>query len=205
MPLSLQSGQTLVVATHNPGKVLEIGALLEGRFTLLAAGSLGLPEPDETESTFVGNAILKARAAAEASGQIALADDSGLCVAALGGEPGIYSARWAGPGKDFAAAMTEVERRLGESGSSDRHGWFVSALAVAWPESQGGAIAAFEGQVHGDLVWPPRGAHGFGYDPMFQPHGHEQTFGEMDALHKDAMSHRAVAFAKLKAALFDAH
>jgi XTP/dITP diphosphohydrolase len=205
MPLSLTPGQTLVVATHNPGKVLEIGALLEGRFTLLAAGALGLPEPDETESTFVGNAILKARAAAAASGQIALADDSGVCVAALNGDPGIYSARWAGPGKDFAVAMAEVERRLIETGSADRHAWFVSALAVAWPpgETGDGAIAAFEGQVHGELAFPPRGQHGFGYDPIFRPYGHEITFGEMDALTKDGMSHRAVAFAKLKAALLE--
>jgi XTP/dITP diphosphohydrolase len=203
MPLSLVPGQTLVVATHNPGKVLEIGALLEGRFTLLAAGALGLPEPDETETTFVGNAILKARAAAEASGQIALADDSGLCIAALGGEPGIFSARWAGPEKDFNRAMAEVEQRLAASGSNDRHAWFVSALAVAWPSAEGGAIAAFEGQAQGDLVFPPRGVHGFGYDPIFQPRGHDLTFGEMDALHKDAISHRAFAFAKLKAALID--
>jgi len=203
MPLSLVPGQTLVVATHNPGKVLEIGALLEGRFTLLAAGALGLPEPDETETTFVGNAILKARAAAQASGQIALADDSGLCIAALDGEPGIFSARWAGPDKDFNRAMAEVEQRLIASGSPDRHAWFVSALAVAWPPGDGGAIAAFEGQAHGDLVFPPRGDHGFGYDPIFQPHGHDLTFGEMDALHKDAISHRAVAFARLKAALID--
>ena len=200
MPLSLHPGQTLVVATHNPGKVIEIGALLDNRFTLLAAGALSLAEPDETESTFVGNAILKARAAAHASGHIALADDSGLCVAALDGDPGIHSARWAGEHKDFRQAMADVERKVIESGSADRHCWFVSALAVAWPT---GEVAAVEGQVHGDLAFPPRGTHGFGYDPMFQPHGYAHTFGEMDPLAKDAISHRAVAFAKLKAALFE--
>ena len=200
MPLSLPAGLTLVAATHNPGKAIEIGALLDGRFTLLAAGALGLPEPDETESTFMGNAILKARAASEASGQIALADDSGLCVAALNGDPGIYSARWAGPDKNFVRAMADVEQKLIESGSSDRHAWFVSALAVAWPN---GDVAAFEGHVHGDLVFPPRGTHGFGYDPIFQPHGYDKTYGEMEALHKDGISHRALAFAKLKAALFE--
>ena len=200
MPLSLPDGQTLVVATHNPGKVVEIAALLDGRFTLISAGSLNLPEPDETETTFVGNAVLKARAAAQASGQIALADDSGLCVAALDGAPGIYSARWAGPDKDFALAMRHVEERVDETGLEDRRAWFVSALAVAWPD---GSIAAFEGQVHGDLSFPPRGERGFGFDPIFRPHGYEQTFGEMDPLQKDAISHRAVAFAKLKAALLD--
>ncbi|MEI6281123.1 MAG: RdgB/HAM1 family non-canonical purine NTP pyrophosphatase [Alphaproteobacteria bacterium] len=200
MPLSLPAGLTLVAATHNPGKAVEIGALLDGRFTLLAASALGLPEPDETESTFMGNAILKARAAANASGHVALADDSGLCVAALNGDPGIYSARWAGPEKDFTSAMAEVERKLADSGSSDRHAWFVSALAVAWPN---GDVAAFEGLVHGELVFPGRGTHGFGYDPIFQPNCYEMTYGEMEALHKDGISHRALAFAKLKAALFE--
>ena len=200
MPLSLPDGQTLVVATHNPGKVVEIAALLDGRFTLISAGSLNLPEPDETETTFVGNAVLKARAAAQASGQIALADDSGLCVAALDGAPGIYSARWAGPDKDFAMAMADVEAKVALSGTADRHAWFVSALAVAWPD---GSVAAFEGQVHGELAFPPRGTRGFGFDPIFKPHAYDLTFGEMDPLEKDAISHRAVAFAKLKAALFE--
>ena len=200
MPLSLHAGQTLVVATHNPGKVIEIGALLDGRFTLLAAGALGLPEPDETESTFMGNAILKARAAAHASGHIALADDSGLCIAALNGDPGIYSARWAGEAKDFKHAMAQVEEKVTLSGSADRHAWFVSSLAVAWPT---GEVAAFEGHAHGQLTFPPRGAHGFGYDPIFQPQGYAETYGEMEALHKDGISHRAIAFAKLKAALFE--
>ena len=200
MPLSLPAGLTLVVATHNPGKVVEIAALLDGRFTLVSAGSLNLPEPDETESTFVGNAVLKARAAAQASGHIALADDSGLCVAALDGAPGIYSARWAGPDKDFALAMRHVEERVDETGREDRRAWFVSALAVAWPD---GSVAAFEGQVHGELAFPPRGTRGFGFDRIFKPHAYDLTFGEMDPLEKDAISHRAVAFAKLKAALFE--
>lgn len=200
MPLHLPTGLTLVVATHNPGKVIEIAALLDGRFTLISAGTLGLPEPDETETTFVGNAVLKARAAAEASGQIALADDSGLCVSALDGAPGVHSARWAGPDKDFAMAMRHVEERVEETGRDDRHAWFVSALAVAWPD---GSIAAFEGQIHGELTFPPRGSRGFGFDPIFRPTGHDLTFGEMDPLEKDAISHRAVAFARLKAALFD--
>jgi XTP/dITP diphosphohydrolase len=200
MPLSLSDGLTLVVATHNPGKVVEIAALLDGRFTLISAGSLGLPEPDETETTFVGNAVLKARAACAASGQIALADDSGLCVGALDGAPGIYSARWAGPEKDFAKAMADVEAKVLASGRDDRSAWFVSALAVAWPD---GSIAAFEGQIHGELSFPPKGERGFGFDPIFKPNGHDLTFGEMDPLEKDAISHRAVAFDKLKAALFD--
>ena len=200
MPLALIPGHTLVVATHNPGKVVEIGALLEGRFTLLVAGTLGLPEPDETETTFMGNAVLKARAAAHASGHIALADDSGLCVAALNGHPGIYSARWAGAAKDFTAAIAEVERKVVQSASPDRDCWFVSALAVAWPT---GEVAAFEGHVHGELAFPPRGTHGFGYDPIFQPQGYAHTFGEMDTHAKDSISHRAVAFAKLKAALLE--
>jgi XTP/dITP diphosphohydrolase len=205
MALSLPPGLTIVTATHNPGKVVEIAALLDGRFTLISAGSLNLAEPDETETTFVGNAVLKARAAATASGKIALADDSGLCVAALDGAPGIYSARWAGPDKDFAMAMRHVEERVDETGRDDHHAWFVSALAVAWPPGHqlGGSIAAFEGQIHGELSFPPRGERGFGFDPIFKPNGHDLTFGEMDPLEKDAISHRAVAFAKLKAALFD--
>ena len=200
MALKLEPGLKLVVATHNPGKVPEIAALLDGRFELVAAGTLGLPEPEETESTFVGNALLKARHAAELSGMIAIADDSGLSITALDGSPGIYSARWAGPGKDFAMAMAKVEERLEESGSEDRGAWFTSALAVAWP---GGPAVVVQGEVHGTLTYPPRGARGFGYDPIFIPEGHEQTFGEMEPAAKDAMSHRARAFEKLKAALFD--
>jgi XTP/dITP diphosphohydrolase len=200
MALKLEPGLRIVAATHNPGKVPEIAALLGGRFEIVTAGALGLPEPDETESTFVGNALLKARHAADLSGMVALADDSGLSVAALDGSPGIYSARWAGPGKDFAMAMAKVEERLEETGSDNRAAWFTSALAVAWPN---GPAVVVEGRVDGTLTFPPRGTRGFGYDPIFVPEGFDTTFGEMDPAAKDAMSHRARAFAKLKAALFD--
>lgn len=198
MALKLEPGARLVVATHNPGKAVEIAAILENRFSLVTAGELGLPEPDETETTFVGNALLKARAAADASGLIALADDSGLSVAALGGAPGIFSARWAGPEKDFAMAMGKVEARIEETGSEDLSCWFTCALAVAWP---GGPAVVVEGRLDGTLTFPMRGTRGFGYDPIFTPLGHQQTFGEMDPAAKDAMSHRALAFAKLKAAI----
>lgn len=198
MALKLEPGARLVVATHNPGKAVEIAAILENRFSLVTAGELALPEPDETETTFVGNALLKARAAADASGLIALADDSGLSVAALDGAPGIFSARWAGPEKDFAMAMAKVEERVAESGGEDLSCWFTSALAVAWPD---GPAVVVEGRVDGTLTFPMRGTRGFGYDPIFTPLGHQQTFGEMDPAAKDAMSHRALAFAKLKAAI----
>ena len=198
MALKLEPGTRLVVATHNPGKARELAEILEGRFDLVAAGALGLPEPDETEATFTGNALLKARAAAEASGLIALADDSGLSVAMLDGAPGIYSARWAGPEKDFTMAMRKVEERLEAAGAEDFAAWFTSALAVAWP---GGPAVVVEGRVDGRLTFPPRGERGFGYDPIFVPEGFDQTFGEMDPGAKDAMSHRARAFVKLKAAL----
>lgn len=150
MNLKLIKGMRLVAATHNPGKAREIEALLDGNYRIVTAGSLNLPEPDETESTFVGNAMLKARHAAEASGEVALADDSGLSVAALDGAPGIFSARWAGPGKDFALAMKKVEERLEEIGSTDRRAWFTSALAVAWPD---GPCVVVEGRIDGDLVF----------------------------------------------------
>jgi XTP/dITP diphosphohydrolase len=198
MALKLEAGTRLVVATHNPGKARELAEILDGRFELVAAGELGLPEPEETEATFSGNALLKARAAADASGLIALADDSGLSVTALDGAPGIYSARWAGPGKDFAMAMRKVEERLEEAGAEDRSAWFTSALAVAWPN---GPAVVVEGRVDGTLTFPPRGDRGFGYDPIFVPEGETLTFGEMDPATKDAMSHRARAFVKLKAAL----
>ena len=200
MNLKLIKGMRLVAATHNPGKAREIEALLDGHYTIVTAGELNLPEPDETESTFVGNAMLKARHAAQASGEVALADDSGLSVAALDGAPGIYSARWAGPTKDFALAMKKVEQRLEEIASTDRRAWFTSALAVAWPD---GPCVVVEGRIDGDLVFPPRGDRGFGYDPIFRPEGSDLTFGEMDPLEKDALSHRARAFARLKAALID--
>lgn len=198
MALKLEAGTRLVVATHNPGKLRELAEILENRFPLVSAGDLGLAEPDETETTFSGNALLKARAAADASGLVALADDSGLSVAALDGAPGIYSARWAGPGRDFTVAMQKVEERLEEAGAQDFSAWFTSALAVAWPS---GPAVVVEGRVDGTLSFPPRGDRGFGYDPIFTPHGETQTFGEMDAAAKDGMSHRARAFAKLKAAL----
>ena len=200
MALRLEAGTRLVVATHNSGKARELAEILENRFDLVTAGELGLGEPDETETTFVGNALLKARTAAEASGLVALADDSGLSVAALDGAPGIYSARWAGPGRDFSVAMKKVEERLEEAETDDRSAWFTCALAVAWP---GGPAVVVEGRVDGMLTFPPRGDRGFGYDPIFIPDGHDQTFGEMDPAVKDALSHRARAFAKLKAALFD--
>ena len=199
MALKLEPGSRLVVATHNPGKARELAEILEGRFTLVAAGELGLPEPDETETSFVGNALLKARAAADASGLIALADDSGLSVTALDGAPGIFSARWAGPEKDFGLAMRHVEARLDEAGAQDFSAWFTCALAVAWP---GGPAVVVEGRIEGTLTFPPRGDLGFGYDPIFVPDGLTQTFGELQPAAKDAISHRARAFAKLKAALF---
>ena len=199
MSLKLDPGTRLVAATHNPGKARELAALLEGRFEVVAAAELGLPEPDEPETTFVGNALIKARAAADASGLIALADDSGLCVAALEGAPGVHSARWAGPDKDFALAMSKVEQRLLERGADDDRAWFACALAVAWPN---GPAVVVEGRVDGSLVFPPRGGKGFGYDPIFIANGGVQTFGELDPAQKDLISHRARAFAALKAALF---
>jgi XTP/dITP diphosphohydrolase len=186
----------LVIASHNPGKVREIGELLAPfRIAVLAAAALGLPEPEETGATFVDNALLKARAAALGSGLPALADDSGLVVPALGGEPGIHSARWGGPGKDFALAMRTVEARL--AGKDDRRAHFICTLALAWPD---GSAEVFEGRVDGRLIWPPRGKRGFGYDPMFIANGYAITFGEMDPAEKHRISHRAVAFRQLIAA-----
>ena len=200
MKLKLIKGMRIVAATHNPGKVPEIAALLGGNYEIVTAGDLGLPEPDETETTFAGNAILKARYAAQLSGEVCLADDSGMSVAALDGAPGIFSARWAGPGKDFSLALRKVEERLEEVGATDRSAWFTSALAVAWPD---GPCVVVEGRIDGALTFPPRGTRGFGYDPVFIPAGHDLTFGEMEPAAKDAMSHRARAFVKLKAALID--
>jgi len=189
----------LVVASHNAGKVREIGALLRPLgVEAVSAGELGLPEPDETEPTFVGNAALKARAAAEASGLPALADDSGLEVFALGGDPGVYSARWAGPDRDFRFAMERVWAVLSEKGAKDFSARFVCVLALAQP---GGAVETFEGEARGTIVWPPRGDQGFGYDPMFQPIGETRTFGEMSHDEKLPLTHRARAFEKLLAAL----
>jgi XTP/dITP diphosphohydrolase len=200
MPLKLEPGTPLVSATHNPGKAREIAALLDGLFEVVAAGALGLPEPVEIEQTFVGNAVLKARAAADASDLVAIADDSGLAVTALGGDPGVFSARWAETPegvRDFEFAMLKVEQALGAA--ADRSARFHSALAVAWPH---GPVVVVEGTVDGTLVFPGRGTLGFGYDPIFLPVGEVMTFGEMDPDRKHAISHRAVAFAKLKAALF---
>lgn len=189
----------LVIASHNSGKVREIGELLAPfGVEVVSAGALGLAEPEETGTTFVANAELKAHAAAKAANLPALADDSGLAVECLGGDPGIYSARWAGPAKDFAAAMALVNDRMGAS--PDRRGRFVCALALAWPDGQ---CETFEGVVEGEMVWPPRGEHGFGYDPMFQPLGRAETFGEMDPAAKHEISHRADAFRKLVAACFE--
>jgi XTP/dITP diphosphohydrolase len=186
----------LVIATHNRGKLAEMAALLAPYgIDAVSAGALGLPEPEETGASFEANAELKARAAAAASGLPAFADDSGLVVPALGGAPGIYSARWAGPERDFARAMAEVERRL--AGSADRRAAFVAALALAWPDSQ---VELFRGEVRGTLVFPPRGGRGFGYDPIFVPEGGSETFGEMDPAAKHAISHRAVAFRRLASA-----
>lgn len=189
-------GRRLVIASHNPGKVREIGELLAPcGVEVVAAGALNLTEPEESGASFRDNAEIKARAAAAAADLPALADDSGLVVAALDGAPGIHSARWAGPDKDFAAAMERLEREL--AGAADRSAHFTCALALAWPD---GHCETFEGHVHGALVWPPRGGRGFGYDPVFQPAGHDATFGEMEPAQKHAISHRAEAFRRLVAA-----
>ncbi len=189
----------IVVASHNAGKVREIGALLAPLgVEAISAATLNLPEPEETETTFVGNAELKARAAANASGLPALADDSGLEVFALDRAPGVYSARWAGPGKDFEVAMARVWRELEERGASDRRARFVCVLALAQPN---GVVESFEGEARGAIVWPARGDKGFGYDPVFVPDGHAKTFGEMSDDEKLPLTHRARAFEKLLAAL----
>jgi XTP/dITP diphosphohydrolase len=196
-PRPISTGKQLVIASHNPGKIAEIDGLLAPYgVRAVGAAALGLREPEETGATFEDNAALKARAAAGASGMVALADDSGLVVPALGGAPGIYSARWAGPDKDFRVAMERVQRELG---AQDRRAHFVAVLALAWPD---GEEATWRGEAHGRLVWPPRGERGFGYDPMFMPDGYEATFGEMGPDLKHLISHRARAFAKLVAACF---
>lgn len=197
-------GEKLVIATHNPGKLREISALLEPLgIDCVGAEELGLPEPEEIGNSFADNADLKAREAADLSGLPALADDSGLCVDALHGLPGIFSARWAedASGKrDWMRAMNRVWTELGEVGpEAGRDAHFACVLSLAWPND--GQTESFEGRVDGMLVWPPRGDKGFGYDPMFMPVGHEQTFGEMDPAHKHQISHRADAFQKLTRAL----
>jgi XTP/dITP diphosphohydrolase len=202
MPRQIRPGEKLVIASHNPGKVAEIEALLAPyRVVVVGAGALGLPQPEETGATFEENAALKAHTAAKASGLPALADDSGLVVPALGGAPGIYSARWAGSTKDFHIAMERVQRELG---SKDRRAHFVAVLALAWPPKEhGGEEALFRGEVYGSLTWPPRGERGFGYDPIFIPDGYDHTFGEIDPDLKHRISHRARAFAKLAEACFE--
>jgi len=197
MPRRFDGGR-LVIASHNQGKIVEIAALLAPyRIEAVGAAELGLAEPEETGATFEANAALKAQAAAQATVLPALADDSGLVVPALDGAPGIYSARWAGPDRDFGIAMERVNRELGDK---HRSASFVSVLALAWP---GGEEALFRGEVHGRLTWPPRGDNGFGYDPIFIPDGHVITFGEMAPEEKYRIDHRARAFAKLTAACFD--
>ncbi len=188
---------SLIVASHNPGKVREIGALLAPLgVEAVSAGELGLPEPEETGATFEENAALKARAAAAKGAKPALADDSGLCVPALGGAPGIYSARWAGPDRNFKRAMNAVEAELQKTGGAP-NAFFVCVLALAEPN---GAVRMFRGEAHGRLVFPGRGTRGFGYDPIFLPEGRGLTFGEMDPDEKHAISHRAAAFEKFLAA-----
>jgi len=193
------NGGGRVIASHSAGKGREIGDLLAPHgVEVVSAGALGLDEPEETGATFVENAVIKAEAAARAARLPALADDSGLVVNALGGRPGIHSARWAGPERDFSAAMARVEAAL--AGQADRTAHFVAALALAWPD---GHVETVEGTVDGSLVWPPRGDKGFGYDPMFLANGRSLTFGEMEPAAKHAISHRADAFRKLVALCFD--
>ena len=207
MPAKLVPGK-LVIATHNKGKLKEIQALLAPYgMECLSAGELGLPEPAETGTTFVENALIKAHAAAQAANLPALADDSGFSVAALDGAPGVYSADWAetapyegGPGRDWFIAMGKVEGKLAEKGpDAPRDAWFSCVLALAWPD---GSHVTYEGRVDGAMVWPPRGTKGFGYDPVFVPAGDTRTFAEFDPAEKHAVSHRADAFAKLVAQQF---
>lgn len=195
MSRKLSPEDRLVIASHNPGKVTEISDLLRPLdISVIGAAELKLEEPEETGQTFIENAVLKATLAAKAANMPALADDSGLVVNALGGAPGIYSARWAGPNKDFSHAMRRVSEALLLGGNPDRSCAFVCALTLAWPD---GHTESFEGRVAGTITWPARGDKGFGYDPIFTPHGHNITFGEMDPDQKHAMSHRADAFSQL--------
>lgn len=189
----------LVLATHNQDKVREFRDLLAPfGISIVAASELGLTEPEETGTTFAENAALKAMLAAQASRLPALADDSGLCVNALNGDPGIYSARWAGPEKDFRSAMQKVRERVGDQ--ADRSAYFICVLALAWPD---GECEIFEGRVDGTLVWPPMGDGGFGYDPMFMPEDYNRTFGEMTLEEKQKISHRSRAVTKFMAAIRD--
>lgn len=203
MVRKLEAGK-LVIASHNQGKVREIRDLLAPLgMDVISAADLDLPEPVEDGETFVANSLLKSLAAAKASGLPAMADDSGLSVAILNGAPGIYSARWAGPSKDFARAMKKVEDAIKEydtiEAKADRSASFICALSLAWPD---GHTEVFEGRVDGQMVWPPRGEHGFGYDPTFQPNGYDITFGEMEPVEKHEISHRADAFIQLVNACF---
>ena len=191
---------TLVIATHNTGKMEEFKALFaDFNFTVLSAAMLGLPEPEETETSFIGNAVLKATMAASTSGSAALADDSGLSVKALNGAPGIYSARWAGPSRNFTIAMNAVERALKKSGCQDTQAEFICALALVWPD---GHTTSVEGKIQGKLTFPPRGKKGFGYDPIFQPKGYTISFGQMESETKHNISHRADAFSQLMTRCF---
>lgn len=197
MPLRHRN-RKIVIASHNEGKVREIRELLKPKgFEVLSAIKLNLPEPEENGSTFAENAEIKARECSEKSGLLSLADDSGLVVPALGGAPGIFSARWAGPRKDFNHAMEKIKSKL--KPTDDRSAFFVCALALAKPHSP---CRTFEGEVHGQIVWPPRGQLGFGYDPIFIPRGYDKTFGELDPVLKHKISHRAAAFRLLTDACF---
>lgn len=199
MARKLHRGQKLVLASHNKGKLREIEALLRPHgVEVVSAVDLGLPEPEEDAPDFAGNAKIKALAAATVSELPALSDDSGFCVAALGGAPGVHSARWAGPSKDFSAAMTLVNDRIGDN--PDRRAWFIAALCLAWPD---GHTETFLGRIDGAVVWPPRGDKGFGYDPMFVPSSGQKTFGEIDPDEKHAISHRARSFAQVLVSCFD--
>ncbi len=201
MGVTLRRGTRLVIASHNEGKVREIADLLAPfGVEAVSAGKLGLPEPEETGASFAENAALKAVAAARASGLAALADDSGLEIRALAGEPGIHSARWGGAARDFGLSMERVHRELEAAGAKDWSANFTCALALAGPDGQ---TEVFEGKVFGTITWPPRGTRGFGYDPIFVPEGYEQTFGEIEPSLKDSISHRARAFEKLMLAAYD--
>jgi XTP/dITP diphosphohydrolase len=201
MTAMLRRGARIVVASHNEGKVRELAELFAPYgVECVSATSLGLPEPEENGASFAENAALKAEQAARTSGMIAIADDSGLEVAALGGLPGIHSARWGGQARDFDLAMKRLHCELEANGASDASANFICALALAAPE---GRALVFEGKVFGTLTWPPRGALGFGYDPIFVPYGYSQTFGEMARIAKNALSHRMRAFEKLMAATYD--
>lgn len=190
-PTRLNRGDTLVLATHNRGKIAEFAALLAGYgIRVVSAGELSLPEPEETADSFTGNAAIKAVAAAKAANLPALADDSGFCVAALDGAPGIFSARWAGPQKDYPDAMRRIHDRIGDN--PDRSAWFISVLCLAWPD---GRTETFEGRIDGHVIWPPHGENGHGYDPVFAPGNGTRSFADMTDAEKNAISHRALAFA----------